>query len=101
MGMNMLILRRWQWAAIGLIMGAAAGGISNMFAQMDVETIPSSIHQKQFEDDLKETAGVSGTNAKSRLLWKDIHVVRVADPYDRSRLAYVVKGQHFERTMGD
>jgi hypothetical protein len=91
--MSLASLRRWHWAVIGLTLGLIAGGIRANFDNLDLYNASGGERQAAFEKGLLTPVVYDGVSYPQ---WKDLYVLRVADPAAHGGLRYTVIGQFHE-----
>jgi hypothetical protein len=91
--MSLASLRRWHWAAIGTTIGLIAGGIRANFDNLDLYNASGGERQAAFEQAVLTPVVYDGVTYPQ---WKDLYVLRVADPAANGGLRYTVIGQFHE-----
>jgi hypothetical protein len=92
--MTLASLRRWHWAVIGTTIGLIAGGIRAHFDNLDLyDSSGGDGRQVAFETTMLNPVVYNGVSYPQ---WKDIYVLRVADPAAQGGLRYTVIGQFHE-----
>jgi hypothetical protein len=92
--MSLASLRRWHWAVIGTTLGLIAGGIRAKFDNLDLYNASGGEgRQVAFEKGVLTPVVYNGVSYPQ---WKDIYVLRVADPAAHGGLRYTVMGQYHE-----